>query len=193
MNLHVDGFLRERVMMLKLSNNLAKPWNRWLKRSLDLILAALFTLLVLPLGLILAALIKLDSEGPALFVQERIGYWGRNFRCYKFRTMSVKGDEQLAQYLDNHPDAADEWRRYAKLRKYDPAPHPLGTFSAPLEPGRTAATPERPQRGNEFDRAAPVSSSRALPHRRQPFHHTLGPAGCDRTVAGERAQPCDDR
>jgi Undecaprenyl-phosphate galactose phosphotransferase WbaP len=128
MNLHVDGFLRERVMMLKLSNNLAKPWNRWLKRSLDLILAALFTLLVLPLGLILAALIKLDSEGPALFVQERIGYWGRNFRCYKFRTMSVKGDEQLAQYLDNHPDAADEWRRYAKLRKYDPRLTRLGRF-----------------------------------------------------------------
>jgi undecaprenyl-phosphate galactose phosphotransferase len=38
MNLQVDGFLHARLMMLKLSNNLAKPWNMWLKRSLDLIL-----------------------------------------------------------------------------------------------------------------------------------------------------------
>ena len=128
MNLHVDGFLRERVMMLKLSNNLAKPWNRWLKRSLDLALGILFTFLALPLGIILVVLIKLDSDGPALFIQERIGYWGQNFRCYKFRTMFVKGDEKLAQYFENNPTAADEWQRYAKLREYDPRLTRLGRF-----------------------------------------------------------------
>lgn len=128
MNLQVDGFLRERVMMLKLSNNLAKPWNNWLKRTLDLILGATFTLLALPLGVVLAVLIKLDSEGPALFVQDRIGYRGRNFRCFKFRTMFLKGDDKLVQYLDNNRDAADEWRKYAKLREYDPRLTRLGRF-----------------------------------------------------------------
>src|SRR6185437_12724009 len=108
--------------------NLAKPWNRWLKRSLDLALGILFTFLALPLGMILVVLIKLDSDGPALFIQERIGYWGQNFRCYKFRTMFVKGDEKLAQYFENNPTAADEWQRYAKLREYDPRLTRLGRF-----------------------------------------------------------------
>lgn len=128
MNLQVDGFLRERMMMLKLSNNLSRPWNGWLKRAFDLLMGAAITLLVLPLGLVLAVLIKLDSPGPALFVQERIGYRGGTFRCLKFRTMLVDGDERLAQYLEGNPQAADEWQRYAKLRNYDPRLTRLGRF-----------------------------------------------------------------
>src|SRR6266851_5748790 len=95
MNLQVDGFLRERVMMLKLSNNLAKPWNGWLKRSFDLLLGTALTLIALPICAIVAILVKLESKGPALFVQERLGYRGRNFLCFKFRTMRVDGDEML--------------------------------------------------------------------------------------------------
>jgi Undecaprenyl-phosphate galactose phosphotransferase WbaP len=128
MNLHVDGFLRERVLMLKLSNNLAKPWNRWLKRSLDLVLSSVIALVAFPVGVLIAALIKLDSEGPALFVQDRIGYGGGTFRCVKFRTMSVNGDEKLTEYLKQNSQAADEWETYAKLRNYDPRLTRLGCF-----------------------------------------------------------------
>ena len=128
MNLQVDGFLRERVMMLKLTNNLAKPWNTWFKRGADLLLGAVLTLLALPLFLILTALIKIDSEGPALFVQERLGYRGRNFRCLKFRTMHVNSGKKLAEYFKGHPQAAEEWRRYAKLRTYDPRVTRIGHF-----------------------------------------------------------------
>jgi Undecaprenyl-phosphate galactose phosphotransferase WbaP len=128
MNLQVDGFLRQRMMMLKLSNNLAKPWNCWLKRAFDLLLGGPISLLALPFCIVLAALIKLDSRGPALFVQERIGYRGGTFRCLKFRTMLVGGDEKLEQYLESNPEAAEEWQRYAKLRNYDPRLTRLGRF-----------------------------------------------------------------
>ena len=128
LNLHVDGFLRERVLMLKLSNNLAKPWNRWLKRSLDLLLGSVIALVTFPLGVLIAALIRLDSEGPALFVQDRIGYGGGTFRCFKFRTMAVDGDERLTEHLKQDPKAADEWVTYAKLRDYDPRITRLGRF-----------------------------------------------------------------
>jgi undecaprenyl-phosphate galactose phosphotransferase len=134
MNLQVDGFLRERMMMLKLSNNLARPWKRWLKRAFDMLLGAVITLFVLPLCLVLAVLIKLDSAGPALFVQERIGYRGGTFRCLKFRTMLVDGDERLAQYLESNPQAADEWQRYAKLRNYDPRLTSLGRLVSTFPP-----------------------------------------------------------
>jgi Undecaprenyl-phosphate galactose phosphotransferase WbaP len=128
MNLHVDGFLRERVMMLKLSNNLAKPWNRWLKRLLDLVLGSLLAIVTLPAAVIIAALIKLDSEGPSLFVQDRIGYQGETFRCIKFRTMRACGKDHLAEYLEQNPLAAEEWRTYAKLRNYDPRVTRIGRF-----------------------------------------------------------------
>src|SRR5258708_12354652 len=81
MNLQVDGFLRERVMMLKLSNNLAKPWNGWLKRGFDLVVGAVVTLLASSVGFVFGILIKLDSEGPALFVQQRLAYRETNFLC----------------------------------------------------------------------------------------------------------------
>jgi len=128
MNLQVEGLLPERMMMLKLSNNLAQPWNYWLKRGFDLLLGAIIGFLVAPLCLLLAALIKLDSKGPALFVQERIGYRGGAFRCLKFRTMILNGEEKLAAHLAGNPQAADEWRKYAKLRNYDPRLTRLGRF-----------------------------------------------------------------
>ncbi len=128
MNLQVDGLLRERVMMLRLSNNLAKPWNGWLKRSFDLLLGTVVTILAIPLWLGLAVLILIDSDGPVLFVQERLGYRQQNFSCVKFRTMYSDGDKILSEHLGRNPQAAEEWRRYAKLRNYDPRLTRLGRF-----------------------------------------------------------------
>ena len=128
MNLRVDGFLRERLMMLKLSNNLSKPWNSWLKRIFDLVLGFAIALVALPLCLFVAALIRLDSGSPVLFVQERLGYKGTSFRCIKFRTMHVKAEEMLTRHLARNPDAADEWKRYAKLREHDPRLTSFGRF-----------------------------------------------------------------
>lgn len=128
MNLQVDGFLQERVMMLKLSNSLAKPWNGWLKRGFDLLLGTGLALLAFPVCLIVAILVKLESPGPALFVQERLGYRGRNFQCLKFRTMRMDGDKMLAQYLTSNPHAMDEWQKYAKLRLHDPRLTRIGGF-----------------------------------------------------------------
>ena len=128
MNLRIDGFLHQRLMMLKLSNNLAKPWNSGLKRTFDVVLGSVITLLAFPLCLIIAVLIKIDSGSPLLFVQERLGHNGRNFRCIKFRSMHVECEEILARHLARDPAAADEWQRYAKLRDDDPRLTRLGRF-----------------------------------------------------------------
>jgi len=128
MNLQVDGLLHQRVMMLKLSNNLAKPWNGWLKRCIDLLLGTVFALMVFPLCAVIALLVKLDSQGPALFVQERLGYGGRKFFCLKFRTMRIDGGEIFERYLKSNPHAMDEWQKYNKLRLHDPRLTRIGGF-----------------------------------------------------------------
>jgi undecaprenyl-phosphate galactose phosphotransferase len=128
MNLKVDGFLRERLMMLKLSNNLAKPWNSGLKRAFDLVLGFAISLLALPVCLILAVLVKLDSGSPILFVQDRLGHNGRNFRCIKFRSMYTDCEDVLSSHLASNPAAANEWKQYAKLRAHDPRLTRVGRF-----------------------------------------------------------------
>lgn len=59
------------------------------KRLFDLLLASIGLLLLLPLGLGVALLIRLDSPGPVFFRQERVGRFGRIFRIHKLRTMQV--------------------------------------------------------------------------------------------------------
>jgi len=65
-----------------------------LKRLVDLLVGSLLLALAAVPGLIIALLIKLESRGPALFVQERIGLHGRRFRMLKFRSMVVGAEER---------------------------------------------------------------------------------------------------
>jgi exopolysaccharide biosynthesis polyprenyl glycosylphosphotransferase len=64
-------------------------WRDISKRLLDEVLSLLFLVLTLPVWLAIALAIKLDSPGPVLFRQERVGKLGRHFTIYKFRTMFV--------------------------------------------------------------------------------------------------------
>jgi len=67
-----------------------------MKRLIDVTVSAGALLVLAPVCLVLALLIKLDSRGPVLFVQERVGLGGRRFRFYKFRTMVVDAERRQA-------------------------------------------------------------------------------------------------
>jgi lipopolysaccharide/colanic/teichoic acid biosynthesis glycosyltransferase len=69
----------------------------WLKRSIDFIVAAGTLIVISPLMLAVAIAIALDSPGPAIFRQIRIGRGGRPFDFYKFRSMYVGADERVHQ------------------------------------------------------------------------------------------------
>jgi exopolysaccharide production protein ExoY len=64
---------------------------RW-KRILDIIFILLILPVVLPLAALIAVLIRMVSDGPVLFRQERVGHLGRRFMCLKFRTMFVNAE-----------------------------------------------------------------------------------------------------
>ena len=65
-------------------------YKKYVKRVLDLIVATFASILLLPVAIIVAIIIKVDSKGPVIFKQERTGYKGKNFKAYKFRTMKVE-------------------------------------------------------------------------------------------------------
>jgi lipopolysaccharide/colanic/teichoic acid biosynthesis glycosyltransferase len=64
-----------------------------IKRLFDLIIALPFLLLVSPILIIIAVLIKLNSKGPVFYLQQRVGFMGNDFFIYKFRTMRIGADK----------------------------------------------------------------------------------------------------
>jgi Undecaprenyl-phosphate glucose phosphotransferase len=79
------------------------------KRALDLLIALTSLIILAPMMLLVAALIKIDSRGPVLFMQTRNGFNGRPFRIYKFRTMSVLEDGAVI------PQASKNDPRFTRL------------------------------------------------------------------------------
>jgi undecaprenyl phosphate N,N'-diacetylbacillosamine 1-phosphate transferase len=68
-------------------------WKKWVKRGIDLMGASIALLLCFPFFFLIALAIKLDTSGDVFFVQERIGYLGKPFRVWKFRTMVQNADK----------------------------------------------------------------------------------------------------
>ena len=77
-----------------------------IKRTLDLVLATFFLVVLAPLLLLVAVAIKLDSAGPVFYRQTRVGRDGLHFRILKFRSM-VDGAERMRADLDVHNEAGD--------------------------------------------------------------------------------------
>lgn len=115
------------MLLLEMEDRLARVQNRAIKRTFDIVLS-LFGLVVLsPLFLILAVLIKINSRGPVFFGHTRLGKGGRIFTCYKFRTMVENAQEVLEEVLVDNPEARTQWEKDFKLKE-DPRITKVGAF-----------------------------------------------------------------
>jgi exopolysaccharide biosynthesis polyprenyl glycosylphosphotransferase len=85
------------IPLLSLSEPRMGGWLWWVKRGLDFAAALIGLIILIPFMLIIALVIKLDSPGPAVFSQTRIGKGGRPFTCFKFRTMRIGAEEEKEQ------------------------------------------------------------------------------------------------
>ena len=103
--------------LVDVSGNTMSEGGKNIKRVIDIVASAVLLVLLLPVYLVLFILIKLDSRGPVIFAQERVGYHNKPFRIYKFRSMVVDAEK------DNKPQlSSDVDPRITKvgrfLRKY---------------------------------------------------------------------------
>jgi exopolysaccharide biosynthesis polyprenyl glycosylphosphotransferase len=85
----------EGITVLAINPPLLTRSSQWLKRGMDLLIATIAAVALLPAMAVTVLLIKLTSPGPVLFVQERVGRNGRRFRLYKFRTMVNDAEAKL--------------------------------------------------------------------------------------------------
>jgi len=79
-------------------------YRKYIKRIIDFILSLVAIVILSPLLLLIAILIKLDSEGPVLFKQKRIGMHKTHFYMLKFRTMRIDSPKDVPTHLLENPD-----------------------------------------------------------------------------------------
>ena len=113
------------------------------KRTYDFVISGMALIVLAPIMLFICLLIKIDSKGPAILVQERIGENGKVFKMYKYRSMVVGADELLDKYLKENEEARKEYKKYKKLQN-DPRVTKIGKII------RKTSIDELPQLINVF-------------------------------------------
>lgn len=126
-----------------------KPLYRIVKRFFD-VLVALLGLLVLGVPmLLLALLIRLDSKGPAIFAQERLGVHGTPFTMYKFRTMQLDAEKDGPQWASENDRRCTKLGRIIRKSRVDELPQLVNVLK-----GEMSIVGPRPERAffyNEFE------------------------------------------
>jgi len=127
------------VPMITLQKPALSPFERAVKRVFDLVVAFIWAIPALPLGLLVATAVRLDSAGPVIFRQQRVGEGGRLFWMLKFRSMVKDAEQQQEQVLELNGAGAP----LAKVRD-DPRVTRVGRFI------RRTSIDELPQLVNVF-------------------------------------------
>ncbi len=164
----IGGMARtEHTYGLPLIEVLPEPipvWERRTKRILDVVVSALVLVLGLPLWLAVGGLVRLTSDGPAIYRQTRVGRHGRPFTMYKFRTMVADAERETgpvwAGRLDARVTPVGRWLRRLRL---DEIPQMVNVFRGQMS--LVGPRPERPYFVGQLAEQIPLYSRR---HRVQP-------------------------
>jgi len=123
-------------------------YRRFGKRILDLTLTAPAALLIAPVLMLLALLIKLTSQGPAFFNQERLGKQGKVFKAYKFRTMTHRVRTNHVEIRDDNPEVT-RLGRVLRRFKLDELPQILNVIKGDMS--LVGPRPPLPSQLAEYD------------------------------------------
>jgi len=134
-------------------------WEKFIKRLMDIVLSLLILIPAIPLMLIITALIRTTSSGPAIFWQKRVGKYDRNFTMYKFRTMFIDAEKESGPVwaTDNDPRITPVGYWLRKLR-LDELPQFFNVLKGDMS--LVGPRPERPYFVEQFKKKIPLYSRR---------------------------------
>jgi sugar transferase (PEP-CTERM system associated) len=117
--------------------------HRVVKRASDLVIAAAFLLAVLPLALLTALAIRIESRGPIFYRQERVGLNGRIFRVWKFRSMRVDAEgDGVPRWAQSTDDRVTRVGRFIRKARIDEIPQAINVLVGDMS--FIGPRPERP-------------------------------------------------
>lgn len=140
--------------MVTVRNVGLRPWDRSLKRAMDIAISGGVLVFLSPLLLLLAFLVKIDSRGPVFFVQERVGHDGVPFNLLKYRSMPVNAEDETGPVF-TRPDDPRPTRLGRFMRRYslDELPQFINVFLG--EMSVVGPRPERPHFVEQFRQKIP--------------------------------------
>jgi exopolysaccharide biosynthesis polyprenyl glycosylphosphotransferase len=109
------------AVLIEVQTNVLPPWQKFLKRSFDIMTSLLVLVFGLPMYIFIAALVKMGSKGPVFYTQERIGLGGKPFDIIKFRSMKVDaeaGGPQLSKEDDPRITGMGKFLRKTRLDEF---------------------------------------------------------------------------
>ncbi len=110
------------ALLIEVNREIMPVWQQSLKRIFDVI-ASLFALIILsPVFVILAFIIKIGSKGPVFFKQERIGIYGKPFYIYKFRSMVQNAEKEGPQLSSSNDSRITKIGRIMRKTRLDEVP-----------------------------------------------------------------------
>ena len=117
MNINVESqeaiLSRDIVIVPKIAKKASKINYMSVKRVFDLVISTIGLIILSPIFLILAIIVKLDSKGPVFFAHTRYGKNGKKFKMYKFRTMYENAQDMINDFT---PEQMKEWKENFKLQ-----------------------------------------------------------------------------
>ena len=121
----------------KRSDNRNRYWDlsenqQTIKRIFDLFITCLTLPITLPIGIITAILIKLDSRGPIFFVQERVGRHGQIFNMYKFRSMTVDAEKNGNKFAQRNDQRITRIGSFIRKYRIDEIPNFLNVLKGEM-------------------------------------------------------------
>lgn len=121
---------------------------RWFKRLLDLSVSGAILLITLPIMLITAIVIKLESKGSIFYAQKRVGLAGKAFSVYKFRSMVSDAEKNGAQWATKNDSRVTKVGSFIRLTRIDELPQLFNVLKGDMS--FVGPRPERPEFVNKF-------------------------------------------
>jgi exopolysaccharide biosynthesis polyprenyl glycosylphosphotransferase len=110
------------VPLIRLNQEIMPAWQFSMKRLIDILASFMALLLLTPVFLFMAIVIKTTSRGPVLFKQERIGKHAKSFWIYKFRTMVLNAEKDGPQLSSAHDNRVTSFGRFLRKTRMDELP-----------------------------------------------------------------------
>lgn len=127
----------------------SKPVYSFVKRLCDIVLSLCAGIVLLLPLCVIGLLIKLDSEGPALYKQERLGKNGKSFYMYKFRSMRVDAEKDGPKWANQDDDRCTRLGKFLRKCRLDELPQLWNIFVGDMS--IVGPRPERPYFYDEFE------------------------------------------
>jgi len=135
-----------------------KDWLNFFKRFYDFLFSLIVFIITIPLWILIGVIIKINSRGPVFFTQTRLGQNGKPFQIIKFRTMTVKNNNQeLTQKNDKRITGVGAFLRSSRI---DEIPQVLNIMKG--EMSLIGPRPERPEFAKELEKEIPFYNERLL-------------------------------